>query len=117
MANVRMLALADSGKAILRFRNGLEGPVTITALLSRIGDKEDAWSPLHIPIKLGAGETHNSDVSDSIRKLLPPVRGIDPHQMRIRIRMLLDPEHMGATRELECVATFHSDKCTEFVCH
>jgi len=117
MANVRMLALADSGKAILRFRNGLEGSVTITPLLAGMEGKNGEWRPLVTPIKLRAGETHNSDVSDPIQQLFPSIKGTDPHQMRMRIRMLLDPEQFGAPREVECVATFHSGKCTEFVCH
>jgi hypothetical protein len=117
MANVRMLALADSGKAILRFRNGLDGPVTITPLLAGMEEKKGDWRPLVTPFKLKAGETHNSDVSDPIQQLFPPVGGTDPHQMRMRIRMLLDPGHLGEPREVECVATFHSGKCTEFVCH
>jgi hypothetical protein len=117
MSEVRIQALADSGKAILRFRNGHEGSVTVASFFAGLESRRQNWSPLFSPVELKPGQMHSVDVGESVRRLFPPAKGEDPHEVRIRIRMLLDPEHTGTPREVDCVVTFHGEQCTQFVCH
>src|SRR2546430_14561190 len=105
MSDIRIQPLADSGKAILRFRNGHEGPVTVAPFFAGIESGGQNWSPLFSPVKLKPGQMHSADVGESVRRLFPPVNGRDPHEVRIRIRMLLDPEGSGTPREVDCVVT------------
>jgi hypothetical protein len=117
MSDIRIQALADSGRAILRLRNGYEGPVTVAPFFTRVESSGQNWSPLFSPVKLKPGQMHSADVGESVRRLFPPAKGSDPHEVRIRIRMLLDPEHSAAPREVDCVVTFHGENCTQFICH
>ena len=116
MSTIHIQASSVSGKAILRFRNGLDKPVTLVLFLCLLGSAGQNWSPLLAPINLGPGEMHSADVSSSIRKLLPGEERTDPCEIRVRIRMLLLPAQSDPPWEVECKVIFYRDQFTQFVC-
>jgi hypothetical protein len=117
MSAIRMQTSVDSGKAILRFRNGLDRPATLVLLLCSLEGTGDEWSPLLDPISLGPGEIRSADISPSLRKLFSGAETTDPHEVRIRIRMLSLPTQYDSPKEVECTATFSLNRFTQFTCH
>lgn len=118
MSTVRLQASVQSGKAMLRFRNGLDAPISITPLAAGLEENEKEWSPLLSgAIKLRPGGIHSADVSDSLLKLFPPLLGDELQQKRFRIRMLLAPEGHGEPSIADCTISFKNRQCTEFICH
>ncbi|MHB8654189.1 MAG: hypothetical protein ACYDA9_09950 [Terriglobia bacterium] len=118
MPTVRLQASVQSGKAVLRFRNGLDAPITITPLVAGMEENEKEWSPLLSgSIKLRPGGIHSADVSDSVLRLFPPLLSGELQQKRFRIRMLLAPEGHGQPNIADCTISFKNRQCMEFICH
>jgi hypothetical protein len=116
MSTIRIQASADSGKAILRFRNGLDKPVTLILFSCLLEGTGQNWSPLLAPISLRPGEMYSADVSNSIQKLFPVAERTDTYEVRIRIRVLLLPAQPDPPRELDCTVIFYRKQFTQFMC-